>query len=183
MKKSTRICTLLLIVVLVLSSLLMTACGKNQFKQLKEDIDKVGTYKDGQHKYDYKYGDINLAIYYFDEYPDVIGLNVWSYSSSSSIGAARFFMNIDSKCSGEYNVEFSLSGSNRKMQAFLSAKYSTSDNLVIHNREYENVPTTLRTSFDDLAESYAKACLSGFCLFLSTYSDLTPADFGFESMK
>lgn len=183
MKKSTRICTLLLIVVLVLSSLLMTACGKNQFKQLKKDIDKVGTVKDDYHNYSYKSGSMDLSIHYFDKYPDSIGLSVSSYDSSSSLGLVSFYMYIDNKCSGEYNVYFSISGTKSEMKATLYAKDSTRKSVLMLDRKYENVSATLRTSFDNLVESYAKVCLSGFSMFLSTYSDLTPADFGFESMK
>ena len=181
MKKSTKICTLLLIVVLVLSSLLMTACDKKQYKQLKEDIDKVGTVRDDQHKYEYKLSDMNLAIYYFDD-SDWITLNVWSYDSSSSLRSVYFYMYIDNKCSGEYDVSFSISGTKSEMSGTLYAKECTGKSVFIYDRKYENVSATLRTSFDNLAEIYAKICLNGFGLFLSTYSDLTPADFGFENL-
>lgn len=182
MKKSTKICTLLLIVVLVLSSLLMTACDKKQFKQLKEDIDKVGTVKDDYHNYSYELGDMTLSIHYFDKYPDSIGLSVSSYDSSSSLRSVSLYMYIDNKCSGEYNVHFSISGTKSEMRGTLYAKECTGKSVFIYDRKYENVSATLRTSFDNLAESYAKVCLSGFSMFLSTYSDLTPADFGFENL-
>ena len=181
MKKSTKICTLLLIVVLVLSSLLMTACDKKQYKQLKEDIDKVATVRDDQHKYEYELSDMDLSIYYFED-SDWITLNVSSYDSSSSLGLISFYMDIDNKCSGEYSVSFHLSGTKSMMRATLSAKESTGKSVFIYDRKYENVSATIRTSFDNLAEIYAKICLNGFGLFLSTHSDLTPADFGFENL-